>query len=106
VQELVKVYRELSQKLPILNSIKSDWVQLSNHLDFMSRTANDLTPRSIRYNVSDQSPPPAPRSSQAVHIQSRNLAVDANRKRELDAVQRRTRGIRVVNANKTINASQ
>jgi hypothetical protein len=106
VQELVKVYRELSQKLPILNSIKSDWVQLSNHLDFMSRTANDLTPRSIRYNVSDQSPPPAQKTSQAIHIQSRNLAVDANRKRELDAVQRRTRGIRVVNANKTINASQ
>jgi len=90
VQELVQVYRELSRKLPAPSNIKSDWVQLSNHLDLISQTANDLTPRSVRYIVSNQSPPPAQKTSQTVHINPRNLiAVEADRKREIEAMERK-----------------
>jgi hypothetical protein len=90
VQELVQEYRELSRKLPAPSNIKSDWVQLSNHFDLISRTANDLTPRSVRYIVSNQSPPPAQKTSQTVHINPRNLiAVEADRKREIEAMERK-----------------
>jgi len=90
VQELVQVYRELFRKLPAPSNIKSDWVRLSNHFDLISRTANDLTPRSVRYIVSDQSPPPTQKTSQTIHINPRNLiAVEANRKREIEAMERK-----------------
>jgi hypothetical protein len=44
----------------------------------------------MRYTVSDQSPPPAQKTSQTVHINPRNLiAVEADRKREIEAMERK-----------------
>jgi len=106
VQELVQVYRELARKLPMLTEVKDSWVALSNHFDFIARTASDLTPRKVKYTT-EPSPAPAQKHSQTIQTNPRNLAlVDAHKQREVEAIQRRAKGIKVVNANKIIRAAQ
>lgn len=74
MKELVQVYREFLRKLPTQADIHDSWVMLSNYFDFITLASSELIPRTMNYSVSDQSPPPAQKSSQAIHIHPKNLA--------------------------------